>query len=120
MAGKGKKDPVLSASPISVEIGGETYVLEPTIRAVREICAVCDGLGPAFRAVRAINIPIMGAVVLAGSGTKLKDADALDAFETALLAGDVTQIGGACGDYLTLLLSGGIPARGEVSGSGKA
>lgn len=120
MATKGKKDPVLSASPISVEIGGATYVLEPTIRAVREICAVCEGLGPAFRAVRSINIPIMGAVVLAGSGTKLKDADALDAFETALLTSDIGKVGGACADYLTLLLSGGIQSSGEGAGSGKA
>ncbi|MDW3204569.1 MAG: hypothetical protein R8L07_03420 [Alphaproteobacteria bacterium] len=119
MAGRSKKAGGLTDAPIHVEIGGQGYDLEVTLAAVRTICRLFGGVRPAFRQVQDINVSTMAGVILAGSGTVLKDQAALDAFETAVLKGDLAQIGGACTDFLAQVLAGGIAAPGDEAGDGR-
>lgn len=108
---------VLTAPEIKVTVAGKEYVLEPTLDAVRAICSQAEGLVPAFRGVRNVNIDIMASVILAGSGTQLKDSEALEDFLDAIWREpDKAVLGGPLSDYIALLLAGGSPAPGDASG----
>jgi hypothetical protein len=114
MATKKNGARVLTAPDYKVTVAGKEYVLVPCLDAVTAICSQTDGLIPAYRSVKNCNITVMAGVILAGSGTQMPDAKAMEAFVNAVWCeSDKVALGGVLSNYLALLLAGGAPPSGD-------
>ena len=62
---------------VEIVLGDETYILKPTLGAVRAIEAYFGGLRGASQAVNALSVVGCAVIIAGGAGLTGKDADAV-------------------------------------------
>ena len=62
---------------VEIVLGDETYILKPTLGAVRAIEAYFGGLRGASQAVNALSVVGCAVIIAGGAGLAGKDADAV-------------------------------------------
>ena len=62
---------------VEIVLGDETYILKPTLGAVRTIEAYLGGLRGASQAVNALSVVGCAVIIASGAGLTGKDADAV-------------------------------------------
>lgn len=109
------KKSVVTAAPMTVTVGEDTYELIPSFAALRAINAALGGLKPAFRRIQDLDYEATAAVIAAGAGLKLRPAQA-DALVKAVWKSDQRgEIGSVAIEYLLVMLNGGSQPDDEVS-----
>ena len=101
-----KKSVVTEGYP-TVKIAGKTYTLEPTLKAVRQICGAYGGILPAYTAVNQINPGAAASVIACGAGIEFDDQEDIDAFEEKVWKSDRSEYQSGIIKFLGLLLNGG-------------
>lgn len=92
---------------LSVVLDGETYELVANISAVRAINARFGGLQAAFDSLRALNFDSVVGIVLAGSGARIKNAEANRLGEALWSADNRAEVLAVVSEFLVVLLNGG-------------
>lgn len=62
---------------VEIKLGDETYILTPTLGAVRAIEAHFGGLRGASQAINAVSVDGCAVIIAGGAGLKGKDAEAI-------------------------------------------
>ena len=99
---------------LSVVLDGETYELIANIAAVRAINQRFGGLNSAFQTFQALNFDSVVAIVLAGSGARIKTKDANKLGEHLWSAPNRAEIMATVMEYLVILLDGGKAPSDEI------
>jgi hypothetical protein len=99
---------------LSVVLDGETYELIPNIAAVRAINQRFGGLNSAFQTVQALNFDSVVAIVLAGSGARIKAKDANKLGEALWSDPNRAETMATVMEYLVILLNGGKAPSDEI------
>lgn len=107
-----KKSVVTETYP-TVKVDGKEYTLEPTLKAVRQICATYGGLLTAFRQVNDANPSTAAAIIVFGADIKLKDGET-DQFEEKVWKTPRSDYANGIIQYLGMLLNGGKPLEEDA------
>mgnify|MGYP000748950529 CR=1 FL=1 len=115
---------VIARAPVTCEVAGRSYALEPTIRRCVDLCNTFDGALPAMRSLANGNFVTVATVIRIGAGLKL-DSDKWDAFLAEVrdeTARKDTEIFNACSDFVSMVFNGGRPSsdgdgQGDASGN---
>lgn len=108
------KKSVLTEGYPTVKVAGKTYTLEPTLKAVRQICGAYGGILSAFQQVGQVNPGVSAAIIVFGAGINLKEQEEIDAFEEAVWRTPRSDYANGITKYLGLLLNGGKPPEEET------
>lgn len=103
----------------TVKVGGKSYTLVPTLKAVRGVCAYFGGILPAYQQVNQVNPSASAAIIAIGSDLDLKDQDTIDAFEEKVWTTERGDYRDGVVKFLGMLLNGGKEIEEKEEGEPK-
>lgn len=102
-----------------VKMGDDTYILKPTLKAVKAIEQRFGGISPAISALGSLNISALAMVIAIGAGLNYKPKD-LEVIEEAIFEAGIREVNPQAVPYLVALLNPAGKSEEEIEAASAA
>jgi len=100
---------------VPITIGGQEYMLVPTVMAAKTVSRLGGGIRGAMDAVLRLDLEVIEGIIRAGLGQST--VKRIPDFENALFKAGLTvqggEVAGKCIEFCSILANGGRPAEDE-------